>query len=271
MPSHRSKPKTPGPLPLALAAALLAPALLAPTLLTGCGRRGRRRTPAPVPTSPRVDTSRDAARDAWQKPALIVKKMGLQPGMSVVDMGSGSGYLLPHLSRAVGPKGRVFAVEVDDTLITALKRRIKRAKLSNVVVIKGAVGDLPLSTLVDRIVLLNTYPELERPVAMLEAMRLRLKPTGRLVIIDYKTDETVPGPPPEERLSLDTIVAEARGAGFVESLQFDVLPRQYFAMFINSEETESGDDSLDPPTTPTPTTDETGAAPADQTATPSAS
>ncbi len=232
-----------------LALTTLMTTLVAAMVLPGCGgRRGRKRT-TPVAAA---TASAETRRDVWQKPSLVAAKMGLLPGMSVADIGSGSGYMLPHLSRAVGAKGRVYAVEIDKTLVVALKRRIAKAKLRNVVVVTGAVEDLPLTTLVDRVLLLNTYPELERPVAMLKAMRQRLKPTGRLVIIDYKADPLVAGPPPEERLSLETIIAEARGAGFVESLQFNVLPRQYFALFINHEEAASGD-ALDGPDAPTPT------------------
>ena len=228
----------------------LACLLVASLALPGCGgRRGRTRATPVTPATQKAE----ARRDVWQKPALVTKKMGLLPGMTIADIGSGAGYMLPHLSRAVGPKGRVFAVEIDDKVIAALKRRVARTKLHNVTVVKGAADDLPITALVDRILLLNTYPELEKPVAMLRSMREHLKPTGRLVVIDYKADVLIPGPPADERLSLETITAEARGAGFVESLQFDVLPRQYFALFINFEETEAGDEDVDAPVAPTPT------------------
>src|SRR5688500_5429049 len=50
-------------------------------------------------------------RDRWQQPERIVRALGLRPGDTVADVGAGSGYLLPYLSRAVGPTGTVYAEE----------------------------------------------------------------------------------------------------------------------------------------------------------------
>ncbi|MCO4759988.1 MAG: methyltransferase domain-containing protein [Myxococcales bacterium] len=234
-----------------ITAILLLMTLALSLTLVGCGgRRGHKRTPSVT----RLKTVTEADRAKWQKPDLIVQKMGLLPGMVVADIGAGAGYMVPYLSKAVGAKGRVLAVETDLKLVALLKRRVSKLKLRNVTIVVGQAGDLPLTTLFDRMLLLNTYPELEQPVEMLQAMRERMKPTGRLVIIDFKPDAQIKGPPVEERLSLDTIIAETRGAGFVQTLQFDVLPRQYFSLFINHEETESGDDAVDNPDAPTPTT-----------------
>ncbi|HZP80442.1 MAG TPA: hypothetical protein VFB21_02275, partial [Chthonomonadaceae bacterium] len=63
------------------------------------------------------------ARDRWQKPAQIVRALQLRPGGVVADIGSGSGYLLPYLSRAVGPKGIVYAEEIQEDFLPALQRR----------------------------------------------------------------------------------------------------------------------------------------------------
>ena len=64
----------------------------------------------------------DPARDRWQKPAEIVRTLQLKAGDHVADIGSGSGYLLPHLSRAVGAKGRVYAEEVQPAYLRALRK-----------------------------------------------------------------------------------------------------------------------------------------------------
>ncbi|WP_437548021.1 SAM-dependent methyltransferase [Sorangium sp. So ce367] len=52
-------------------------------------------------------------RDAWQKPAEVIAAMRLAPGMRVADLGAGTGYFLPHLSRAVGPTGAVIGLDIE--------------------------------------------------------------------------------------------------------------------------------------------------------------
>ena len=221
----------------------LAPALLALAsllvLATACGPRRA----GPKPYRPdAVDEQNDPGRHFWQMPELIVEKMGLRPGMKVVDLGAGTGYMLPWLSRAVGPEGRVYAAEIQPALVQLLDKRIAREKLKNVQVVLSTDSHVPIPELVDRALLLNTYVELSDPIGMLRALRRQLKPTGRLAVIDHLPFRDVPGPPLAERLRLDTVIAEARGAGFIESLQFKVLPRQYFAMFINFEEVDARDE-----------------------------
>ncbi len=210
--------------------------LLLSALAGSCGPRRA----GPKPFNPRaVAKQATPDRDFWQMPAVIVSKMGIRPGMQVIDLGAGTGYMLPWLSKAVGPKGKVYAAESQPALVDLLEKRVKREGLTNVEVVLSTATNVPIAGVVDRVLLLDTYSELSAPIIMLSALRLRLKGTGRLAVIDTLPFADIPGPPMDERLSLDTVIAEARGAGFVESLQFKVLPRQYFAMFINFEETDA--------------------------------
>ena len=221
---------------------------------------GRRGAPKPA-TAETIDRQNASTRDYWQMPTTIIDKMGVVAGMNVIDFGAGSGYMLPHLSKAVGSSGLVYAVEIQPPLIKLLEERVRKANLGNVRVIRSTSSDLPLSTLVDRVLLLNTYGELEDPIGMMKALRLRLRPTGQMVVIDYPPYEDIPGSPLDERLSTDTVVAEARGAGFVEHVRYKVLPRQYFVTFINEEEVEEGDvdeDAAPGASAVTPSVDEPG-------------
>lgn len=219
-------------------------ALLLTALLTGGCSTPRKAAPlTPLQAAASFD---DPARDRWQKPDVLVRTMRIEPGMKVVDLGAGTGYLLPHLSRAVGPTGKVYAVEIQPGFVELLKKRVAAEKLSNVVVLQSTAQDLPLGELVDRVVLLDTYRELQDPLAMLAALKGRLQATGRLFVIDARPDPPapgpqLPGPPPEQRVSEETVEAEARGAGLVASLRFDVLERQYVMMFVNAEEIQPGE------------------------------
>lgn len=220
------------------------------------------RKPAPYSPPAPVHPSEEEARDAWQRPPLILNQLRLQPGQTVVDFGAGSGYLLPWLSRAVGADGQVIAVEVQPDLIAALRQRCAREGLGNVQVVQSTDVSVPLGQLADRIVLLHSYRELAAPIDMLAALKQWLRPGGRIYVIEFlpppDPDGTpLPLPPADHRVDPDTVEAEMRGAGFVATQRYDVLRHQYFAMFVPVEEltpalAQDRDRVLLPPS-PTPT------------------
>jgi len=80
-------------------------------------------------------------RDSWQKPAEVIALLDLHPGEQVADIGAGGGYFSFRLADAVGPGGRVYAVDVDDDMIEYLRSRAQREGRSNVEVIRGEYGD----------------------------------------------------------------------------------------------------------------------------------
>ena len=223
-------------------------------LLASCGGRSAVRPSAPV--TPEVKQPPASSRDLWQLPETVIDLLEMQPGMAVLDLGAGAGYMTRHLAKAVGKKGKVIAVEIDAKLVASLGKLVQRRKLTNVQVVQSSVSDLPATDPVDRILLLNTYPELEDPVGMIGALTQRLKPGGWLVIIDYLPDAKVPGPPLSQRLAITTVQAEARGAGLSLVATSDRLPRQYVAVFMRAAEV-----SVPPPAAPLPAGVSEGSAP----------
>jgi len=196
----------------------------------------------PAPLSPPAPAAPDDtnARDVWQHPAAVIAQMRLQPGHVVVDFGAGDGYLVGHLSRAVGG-GKVIAVEVQPALVDHLRARAERDGLINVKVVQSTEVSVPLGELADRVVLLHTYRELAQPVQMLAAIKHWLKPGGRLYVVEFLPPPDPFGmpiafPPEADRVAPETIEAELRGAGFVATQRYAVLPHQYFAMFVPEEE-----------------------------------
>ena len=82
----------------------------------------------------------DPARDAWQKPQAVVSALGLAPGMTVVDLGAGTGYFAKDLSTAVGPRGAVLAADTEPALVAHLRARAEQEGLANLVPILAVVG-----------------------------------------------------------------------------------------------------------------------------------
>src|SRR5688500_16749029 len=71
-------------------------------------------------------------RDLWQRPDLIMDSMGIADGSVVADIGAGSGWFTIRLARRVGPRGLVYAEDVQNEMIAAITRRTGREGLTNV-------------------------------------------------------------------------------------------------------------------------------------------
>jgi ubiquinone/menaquinone biosynthesis C-methylase UbiE len=127
-----------------------------------------------------------ANRDQVQKPGQLVRAMQVQPGMTVADVGTGIGYMLPFLSRAVGPQGKVIAEDIFDDFLASARKHAEEQKLENVTFVKGSETDpnLPEGAL-DRILVLDAYHHFDYPEKMLAAFHKALKPDGRLVVVEY--------------------------------------------------------------------------------------
>ncbi len=72
-------------------------------------------------------------RDAWQKPDAVIEAIGIKPGMTVADLGAGTGYFSVRLAKAVGGKGRVLAIDVEPKLVDYMKVRAAKAQLAQLV------------------------------------------------------------------------------------------------------------------------------------------
>ncbi|HEY2017256.1 MAG TPA: methyltransferase domain-containing protein [Bryobacteraceae bacterium] len=137
----------------------------------------------------------DPARDEKQKPRDLVQAMGVQRGMTVADVGTGIGYMLPFLSRAVGRQGHVIGEDIFDDFLASAKQRVQNQNLDNVTFVKGTDSDpnLPEGQ-VDEILVLDVYHHFDYPEKMLAGLHKALKPGGKLVIVEYyKTQEAMPG------------------------------------------------------------------------------
>ena len=133
----------------------------------------------------------DPERDRDQKPELLVREMGLAPGMTVADIGTGVGFMLPYLSRAAGPAGHVIAEDIFDDFLSAAKMKSTQAGLQNVAFVKGTETDplLPEGSL-DMALVLDVYHHFDYPEKMLAAIHRALKRGGKLIVVEYYKRES---------------------------------------------------------------------------------
>src|SRR5579864_6895863 len=125
-------------------------------------------------------------RDKRQRPDELVHAIGVKPGMTVADIGTGTGYMLPHLSTAVGPQGKVLGEDIFDDFLAKARAASEQAGLTNVSFVKGTEksANLPAGR-VDVILALDSYHHFNFPQDMLASFKAALKPGGRLAIVEY--------------------------------------------------------------------------------------
>jgi len=120
-----------------------------------------------------------------QPPERIMDAIGLKPGMVIGEVGAGTGRISVWLARRVGPQGKVFANDIDAEALDRLWARAKQLKFGNVETVLGKSDDplLPRDAL-DIAFMINVYHHLEKPRAILVAIRPSLKPGGVLAIVE---------------------------------------------------------------------------------------
>ena len=149
-------------------------------------------TRTPVPQGSASTTAPPVSRDEWQRPADIFAALQIRAGSRIADLGAGQGWLTTRLAKAVGPTGRVFAVDIDEAQLGRLAEVLAKDTVRNVELVLAEDDDprLPYGTL-DGVVIVNAYHEMPKRVPILESVKRSLRPGGLLVIVDNTPADTI--------------------------------------------------------------------------------
>lgn len=212
---------------------LIAAVVLAATGATGVvGAQGPDEPHSPLFAPEDLGLLESPGRDEWQQPDRIMDALGIADGDRVADLGAGGGWFTVRLARRVGPNGVVYAEDIQPPMLDAIRRRIDREGLTNVVPTLGTTDDPRLPDDLDAVLMVDTYTQLSDPETLLTNVTRVLAPEGRLGIVDFRTDGAGgPGPPLEERVEPDEIVRTAEAAGLRLRSQETFLRYQYLLVF----------------------------------------
>ena len=159
----------------------------------------------------------EAKRRSWYNPESILKDVC--PGMTFVDVGSGEGFFSILAAKKVGVNGRVFAVDSDPVGIEKLKSIAYKEKLTNINVKTGRAEEtIFCESCADFVFFSMDLHDFDDPTKVLSNARKMIKPSGRLVDLDWKKQEMPFGPPEKIRFSEKKVAELLDATGFsVES------------------------------------------------------
>jgi protein-L-isoaspartate O-methyltransferase len=176
-------------------------------------------------------------REEEERPSRLHELLAVKAGQTVADIGAGSGYHSMRLARAVGPTGKVLAVDIQNEMLEIIRSKAKKRKFEQVRTILGTAEDprLPAGE-VDLILLVDVYHEFSHPYEMTERMVRALKPGGRLAFVEYRAED--PRVPIKEvhKMSEKQVIREMEGFPLKHVRTYPDLPWQHLIVFEKKPE-----------------------------------
>ena len=174
----------------------------------------------------------DPKRDVWQRPQETVAAFRITPGMTVADLGAGTGYFNRYLSKAVGPEGMVLALDTEIEMVQHMADRNREEKLSNVlpVLVKPDDPFFPRRR-IDRVLIVDTYHHIDDRLNYFGRMKESLTAKGSVIIVDFHKKPLPVGPAVEHKIDREFVIREMKQIGYDLSREETFLPYQYFLVF----------------------------------------
>ena len=155
----------------------------------------------------------------------------LESPNSIADIGAGTGYYTFRLARK-NSQGKVYAIEVQNAMISQLKIKKDQTHQSNVLIIKGSDTSVNLpQNSIDLALMVDVYHELEYPHEILQSLYKALKPSGKLLVLEYRAEDPSIAIKPLHKLSVMQANEEMEANGFVLYKRKEFLPIQHFLLY----------------------------------------
>ncbi len=171
-------------------------------------------------------------REKEEAPSKLMELLKVHPGDAVADIGAGTGYFSFRLSDRVGPKGKVYAEEIQKEMLDIIAARAKARGVKNIELVLGTETDTKLPAgAVDLILLVDVYHEFDYPFEMTQAMVRALKPGGRLVFVEYRLEDPQVPIKLVHKMTERQVIKEMAPHPLRWVKTYDTLPRQHVIVF----------------------------------------
>lgn len=179
-----------------------------------------------------IKTLDGTQRVADMKIEQVVAALRLRPGQIIADIGAGSGLLAVPLARAVGPTGRVYAVEIDAGFFPEIKKRVSSAQVTNVETVLGKYTDpaLPVKN-IDLALFHDVMHHVKERAAYIKTLAAYLAPSGRIVVIDYEGGMGPHSADPALQVPREQLIGWMKDAGLTQVDDVKLFTDKYYLCF----------------------------------------
>ena len=170
-------------------------------------------------------------REQEENTSILLKNMNIRSTDIIADIGAGSGYHVFKMA-PMANKGTIYAVDIQDEMLEALRTKKEAQNIQNIKIIKGSEKSVNLpENSVDKVLMVDVYHEFNYPKEMIASIKKALKPKGELFLIEYRgEDRTVPIKE-LHKMTEAQAVKEMKAAGLSLKKNKDNLPWQHCMVF----------------------------------------
>ena len=171
-------------------------------------------------------------RQQEERGDLLLRELGLKPGMAVADIGAGTGYYARRMAPLVGSTGVVYATDVQPEMMKMLEDGAKKAGLTNIKPILGGLKSVNLpDASIDVAIMVDVYHELEFPFEVIDSLVRALKPGGRIAYVEYRLEDQRVPIKTLHKMSEAQVRKEAAAHALVWERTANTLPWQHVVIF----------------------------------------
>ena len=171
-------------------------------------------------------------RQQEERGDLLLRELGLKQGMTVADIGAGTGYYARRMAPLVGSSGLVYATDVQPEMMKMLEDGAKKAGLSNIKPVLGGLQNVNLpDASIDLAIMVDVYHELEFPFEVIESLVRALKPGGRIAYVEYRLEDQRVPIKTLHKMSEAQVRKEAAAHALVWERTASTLPWQHVVIF----------------------------------------
>jgi ubiquinone/menaquinone biosynthesis C-methylase UbiE len=172
------------------------------------------------------------ARVEGLKIEQVVRALKLRASDIVADLGAGTGLFEAQLAYAIGPRGRVYAVEIDKGFLDEIDRKVDELHIATIETVLGTPTDPKLPTRgVDVALLHDVLHHVEQRQAYLKAVAGYMKPASRIAVVEFNPTDSPHKNDPTLVVSKEQSAAMMAEAGFVVDEEVALFPDKWFVIY----------------------------------------